>query len=345
MTMMPPNETSLQSIATAGQSLRTSSAATLAAVDLPLTLPYSPEDWPIGAAMLQFPSVTANGTSIRDAGPDRWRQDFRVIAAEGFTSVEIPSAWLPIGEMTSREHQDLKSVLTEIGLSICATSVVRRSIIDPKDALDNLAATHRAIDAAAAVGSPLVCLGLHEPLSPEQLEVLWFWTVPGATTPNDRAIWKTAAARYRELAQHAAEVGVKISLELYEGTYLGQASDAVEFLHEIDHPNVGFNPDLGNLVRAQEVIEPWESMALKTLPFANYWHVKNYSRAEDPKAGVYLTSPSPMPSGVIDYRKAITFAIAHGFSGAFLCENYGGDGLTVSAGNRRYIQQLLTELQ
>jgi sugar phosphate isomerase/epimerase len=327
-----------------GQSLRAASSALLSAIDLPLTLPFSPEDWPIGAAMLQFPSVTANGTSIRDAGPDRWRRDLQVIKAEGFTSVEIPSAWLPIGDMTAQEHVELTRVLADVGLGICATSVVRRSIIDPKDALANMEATHRAIDAAAAVGSPLVCLGLHEPLTPRQLEVLWFWTVPGAMTPDDRDVWKTAAARYRQLAQHGAEVGVKISLELYEGTYLGTASEAVEFLQEIDHPNVGFNPDLGNLVRAQEEIEPWESMALKTLPFANYWHVKNYARAEDPKAGVYLTSPSPMPSGVIDYRKAITFAVAHGFSGPFLCENYGGDGLTVSAGNRRYIQQILDEI-
>lgn len=335
---------SATSMTSTGPDSRTACAARLAAVDLPLKLPFSPQDWPIGAAMLQFPSVTAQGRSMREAGPERWRRDLAAIAAEGFSSVEVPSAWLPIGDMTAREHDELKAVLADVGLGICATSVVRRSIIAPEGALGNLDATHRAIDAAAAVGSPLVCLGLHEPLTREQMDVLWFWTVRGARSPDDRAIWKMAAARYRELADHAAEVGILISLELYEGTYLGSADAAVEFLQEIARANVGLNPDLGNLVRAQEAVEPWECMAVKTLPLANYWHVKNYARAENPITGVYLTSPSPMASGVIDYRKCVAFAVAHGFRGAFLCENYGGDGLAVSAENRRYLQHLLTAM-
>ncbi|WP_210254818.1 sugar phosphate isomerase/epimerase [Methylocapsa sp. S129] len=323
---------------------RTAAAAILSAVDMPLSLPYQPQDWPIGAAMLQFPGVTADGTPMRQAGPDRWLRDLGTIAAEGFKSVEVPSAWLPIGDMTANEHDALKAVLRETRLNICATSVVRRSIIDPQEAADNLAATHRAIDAAVAVGSPLVCLGLHEPLTQEQMAVTWFWTVPGARTPDSRDVWKLAASRYRELADHAAQVGVAISLELYEGTYLGAADSAVAFLEEIGRPNVGLNPDLGNLVRAPEEIEPWEAMAVKTLPHANYWHVKNYSRVENPSAGLYMTSPSPMVSGLIDYRKLVAFAIANGFRGAFLCENYGGDGLSVSAENRRYLLHLLSTM-
>jgi sugar phosphate isomerase/epimerase len=324
--------------------VRASSVQKLAAIDLPLDLPFVPEDWPIGAAMLQFPPFTADGRSIRSAGPGRWRRDLSQISGLGFRNVEIPSAWLSLGEMDAAEIANLKAILAELGLSVCATSVVRQSIIDPKAALENLAATHRAIDAAAAVGSPLLCLGLHEPLTQKQRDVLWFWTVPGACSPDDTGDWKTAVARYRELADHAAEVGILISLEMYEGTYLGTADSAVSFLEQIDRPNVGLNPDLGNLVRAQEDIEPWESMAIKTLPFANYWHVKNYARSENPALGHYMTCPTPMASGVIDYRKAISFAVAHGFRGAFLCENYGGDGLTVSATNRRYIQDILASL-
>lgn len=323
---------------------RPTASAMLSAVDMPLALPFAPADWPIAAAMLQFPPVTADGTSIRQAGPDRWLRDLATIAAEGFTHVEVPSAWLPVGEMTAAENEALKAVLREAGLSVCATSVVRRSIIDPTEADANMAATHRAIDAAAAVGSPLVCLGLHEALTPQQGAVTWFWTVPGARTPDDRAVRTLAASRYRELADHAAEVGVAVSLELYEGTYLGTADSAVAFLEEIGRDNVGLNPDLGNLVRAQEAIEPWEAMGVKTLPHANYWHVKNYVRAENPSSGAYMTSPSPMVSGLLDYRKLVAFAIARGFRGAFLCENYGGDGLSVSAENRRYLLHLLSSM-
>lgn len=323
---------------------RWEAARVLSAIDLPLQLPHTPEDWPIAAAMLQFPGQTAQGISLREAGPEKWFRDLSIIAAEGFNSVEIPSAWLPIGEMDAGEHAEMKAVLEDVGLSVCATSVVRRSIIEKGREAENLALTHAAIDATAAIGSPLICLGLHEALQPQQLDVTWFWTMPTHHNPNDRAKWDQAVAGYQELADHARDVGVEISLELYEGTYLCSADSAVAFLGDIDRDNVGLNPDLGNLVRAQNPIEPWESMAIKTFPHANYWHVKNYSRVELPQSDLYLTTPSPMASGLIDYRKAIAFAIAHGFKGAFLCENYGGDGLSVSAENRRYIQRLLKSI-
>jgi sugar phosphate isomerase/epimerase len=323
---------------------RWQAARTLSAIDLPLALPHAPQDWPIAAAMLQFPGQTAAGIPMREAGPDRWLRDLSVIAAEGFTAVEIPSAWLPLGELDSREHEAFRDVLDAAGLSVAATSVVRRSIIEAGREQENMAITHAAIDAAAAVGSPLICLGLHEALQPQQLDVTWFWTMPTHHNPDDRAKWDQAVAGYQELADHAREVGVEISLELYEGTYLCSADSAVAFLADIGRDNVGLNPDLGNLVRAQNPIEPWESMAIKTFPYANYWHVKNYSRVELPQSDLYLTAPAPMASGLIDYRKAIAFAVAHGFKGAFLCENYGGDGLSVSAENRRYIQRILRSL-
>src|SRR5690606_35909019 len=284
---------------------RWEAARVLSAIDLPLQLPHTPEDWPIAAAMLQFPGQTAQGISLREAGPEKWFRDLSIIAAEGFNSVEIPSAWLPIGEMDASEHAEMKAVLKDVGLSVCATSVVRRSIIEKGREEENLALTHAAIDATAAIGSPLICLGLHEALQPQQLDVTWFWTMPTHHNPNDRAKWDQAVAGYRELADHARDVGVEISLELYEGTYLCSADSAVAFLGDIDRDNVGLNPDLGNLVRAQNPIEPWESMAIKTFPHANYWHVKNYSRVELPQSDLYLTTPSPMASGLIDYRKAI----------------------------------------
>lgn len=323
---------------------RHEAAAILSAVDLPLELPHSPSDWPVAAAMLQFNPTTPAGLTVREAGPEYWRRQLRQIAREGFNSVEIPSAWLPIGEMDSAERAALRTVCADLGLAICATSVVRKSIAERGREREHLDLTMRAIDAAAEVGSPLVCLGLHLALPPSQLDPTWFWTVPFQISGDDAAEWKRAAATFREIGAYAASVGVEISLELYEGTYLGTADGAVAFLHEVGHDNVGINPDIGNLVRAQCDIEPWEAMAIKTLPYANYWHVKNYARSEYIEKGVHLSTPSPMVSGVIDYRRALAFAIAHGFKGAILCENYGGDGLSVSAENARYVRTILDRL-
>lgn len=301
--------------------------------------------WPIGAAMLQFPAVAPGGASVREAGPEYWRRQFRRMQREGFSVVEIPSAWLPIAEMTARERGDLVNVLADLGMTVCATSMVRMSVVDPDPdrARANVAGTHRGIDAAAEIGAPLVCLGLHEALLPSQTAIPWFWTVPGPSNPPDRQVWDLAVARFRELADHAASVGVQLAIEVYEGTFLGDADSAVAFIDDIGHENVGVNPDLGNLVRPQAPIEPWEAMAVKLLPLANYWHVKNYSRIEAPLTGTYYSVPSTLAVGLIDYRKAVRYAIAQGFRGAFLAENYGGDGLGVSADNARHLRHLIAD--
>jgi len=324
---------------------RQTAAAILDDALVPADAGLDAESWPIGAAMLQFPSVAPGGKSVRDAGPDHWHRQLRRLRREGFGHVEIPSAWLPIGEMTSDERSALVAALADLDLSICATSMVRMSVIDPDPARadENVAATHRGIDAAAEVGAPLVCLGLHEALFPEQTAVPWFWTVPGPANPPDRVLWDRAVARFRELSEHARAVGVQLSIEVYEGTFLGDADSAVAFITDIDRDNVGLNPDLGNLVRAQRPIEPWEAIAVKLLPLANYWHVKNYVRIESPLEDVFYSAPATLPVGLIDYRKAVRYAIAQGFRGAFLAEHYGGDGLGVSAENARYLRGLIAD--
>lgn len=302
-------------------------------------------DWPIAVAMLQFPGTSPGGRSVREAGAEYWKRQFRRMRRLGFSAVEIPSAWLPIADMSSAERQTLKDALCETGLAVAATSMVRMSVIDPdpKLAVAHLAATHRGIDAAAEIGSPIIGLGLHEPLSDAETAVPWFWTVPGAQNPPDRALWDLAVRRFQELADHAADVGVDVSIEVYEGTFTDSADATVAFIADIDRANVGVNPDLGNLMRPQSPIEPWEAMAVKLLPLANYWHVKNYSRIEDPVTGRYYSVPSTLPVGLVDYRKAVRYAIAHGFRGAFLSENYGGDGLGVSADNARYLRELIND--
>jgi sugar phosphate isomerase/epimerase len=316
----------------------------LNATEVPPNIGITSSSWPIGAAMLQFPAVTPRGLSVRDAGEEYWSQQLLRIKREGFDWVEIPSAWLPIGEMRLAERRALVDVLNAVGLGVCATSVVRKSVIDPRNWEANLSETHRAIDAAADVRSRILCLGLHEPLTADQKAIPWFWTTRGPTNPDDRALWGLAVRHYQELADHAGEVGIDISLELYEGTYLGSCDSATAFIADIGRDNVGLNPDLGNLIRAQVPIEPWEAMAVKALPLANYWHVKNYTRAENPGAGIYLTTPTSLAAGLIDYRMAVAFGIASGFRGPFLCENYGGDGLSVSAENATYLRRILTDV-
>ena len=54
-----------------------------------------------------------------------------------------------------------------------------------------------------------------------------------------------------------------------------------------------------------------------------------------------VTAPAPLEFGVINYRNAIRKVLEYGFNSPFLCEHYGGDGLSISATNRAYLRRIL----
>ncbi|KAA9156007.1 sugar phosphate isomerase/epimerase [Amycolatopsis acidicola] len=301
---------------------------------------YAPQDWPIAAAMLQFPSHAADGTPVSGLEPEQWRRLLQPVVDAGFSQLELSTSWMPFGDLAPERLNALGDVLTDAGLGVPGVCVVRQSVIHPERGEANLAFTHRTIDAAAALGAGVVCLGLHDALTPEQQRALWFWTVP-QDERYDPEVYKLAVHRFRELGDHAARAGVELSLELYENTYLGSGDEAIRFLDDIGHDAVGLNPDLGNLLRAQRPADTWEYLMSVAAPRMNYWHVKNYARLEDPATGTVLTHPTSLELGIVNYRAAVRYAIAHGFRGAFVAEHYGGDGLSVGAANAEYLRRIL----
>jgi sugar phosphate isomerase/epimerase len=307
-------------------------------------LPYTADTWPIAAAMLPFGGLDSRGGPIHDADPSEWAKQLGLVARLGFTEVDPTDTWVRVGDLSPARLADFKAVLDDAGLTIPAISTSRRSVMDPGRGAEYLDYSHRLLDAAAELGVPMVSYGFFQAFTPAQEKALWFWLEQGwqdDPSPEARA---TAASRIRELAEHAQRNGQQITLEMYEDTYVGTCDAAVAFLQEVDHPACGLNPDIGNFIRLHRPIEPVTAMFEKTLPYANYWHVKNYSRDEDPASGVVSTFPVPMDFGLINYRAAITRALELGFRGAFLCEHYGSDGLGVIARNRAYIRDILATL-
>ena len=292
-------------------------------------------DWPIAASTLPFPAVTPDGRSAQD-DPTIWHEVFTDIADAGFNHVDLTDSWLRPGDLDGPALERLATTARDLGLGLASVSAIRRSVIDAQDGVANLAYSHRTIDAAAALGIGVVSVGLHQALTAQQKERLWFWTAPGHhDDPADRPL---AVSRFQELGRHAAEVGVLLSLEMYEDTFLGTADSAVRLIEEIGLPEVGLNPDIANLIRLHRPVEPWQELVEKTLPYTNFWHVKNYARDEDPERGAYFSVPAPMQFGLIDYRAAFRTALANGFQGVICTENYGGDGLGVCAANRDYLR-------
>jgi sugar phosphate isomerase/epimerase len=300
---------------------------------------YTAQNWPISAALLQFPGTDPHGRNVNDADAAHWQGVFQEVADAGFAHADLTDSWVRPGDLTDQRLDELKVAADNAGTGIPVISAIRRSVIDAKNWEDNVAYSHRTLDAAARLGCEVVSFGLHQALTAGQQKQLWFWTLEGHKDPiGDREVWGKAVSRLKELGRHAAEVGVLMSLELYEDTYLGRADSAVQLVQDIDIRSVGLNPDIGNLIRLHRPVESWQDVVNKTLPYANYWHVKNYFRDEDVARGYYVAMPAPMESGLINYREAFRTAISVGFQGIICTEHYGGDGLSVSASNQTYLR-------
>jgi sugar phosphate isomerase/epimerase len=305
------------------------------------TVPYTAENWPIAAAMLPFGSVDSKGGPIQDAEPAEWAKHLNLVARSGFTEVDPTDTWVRVGDLSPERLTEFQSVLKDAGLTIPAISTSRRSVMDPEHGKEYLAYSHRLLDVAATLGVPLVSFGFFQALKPAQQKALWFWLADGWHDDESPEARSRAASLIRELAEHAQGNGQQITLEMYEDTYVGTADGAIQFLEEVGHEACGLNPDIGNFVRLHRPLEPVQDMLDKLLPYANYWHVKNYLRDEDPETGQVMTFPVPMEFGLINYRAAISQAVGLGFRGAFLCEHYGSDAITVIAKNRAYVRDIL----
>ena len=302
---------------------------------------WNRDNWPIAAAMIQYPNRLPDGSSVQDQPAEGWAKTLSDVADAGFTELDPTDSWIRLADLERPRLDEFLAVCRSLELTIPAISTSRRSVIDPEYGADYLAYSHRVIDTAKDIGAGAVSFGLFGALTSEQLKALWFWTVDGVKNPDDPAMWQHAVNCIRELGRHAEELGIEVSLEMYEDTYLGTADSAVRFVNDVGLPNVGINADLGNLIRLHRPVEHWQQMMAKVAPYAKYWHVKNYLRMEDTASGLIASHPAPLENGIINYRSAIRMALECGFQSAFLCEHYGGDGLSVSAANRAYLRRVL----
>lgn len=302
---------------------------------------FTAETWPIATCLHGIPAVSGDGVALHDADPATWDDAFAQVAEAGFSLAELPDSHIRPADLEASRKDELFDILAQHGVALPSVHVQRQSVIMPGREERNLEYAHRTIDAAADWGMEVFSTGLHQPFTEAQRRALWFWTAQGPKDPEDPEVWAAAVSRLRELGRHAAEVGLKMSLEMYEDTYLGTADSAVRLVEEIGLDNVGLNPDIANLIRLHRPIEDWREMHAKTLPYANYWHLKNYTRDEAADGSWATSVPSTMEGGLINYRQVVRDALALGFDGIFLMEHYGGDSLGNCSTNQRYLRSLL----
>jgi sugar phosphate isomerase/epimerase len=302
---------------------------------------WNRDTWPIAASMVTFPGVLPDGSAVQDHSVERWKETLDLVVDAGFTELDPTDSWLRVADLSPARLRDFLALVKSMGLTIPAISTARRSVIDPEHGDEYLEYSHRLLETAAGMGVEAVSFGLFGPLTAAQKAELWFWTADGVKNPDDPAVYKKAVERIRELGKHAESLKLEVSLEMYEDTYIGTADGGVRFINDVDVPCVKLNADIGNFIRLHKPVEHWLSMVEKIAPYAGFWHVKNYIRIEDKAQNLYASYPTSMALGIINYRIAVQKFLAAGFKSPFLCEHYGGDGLSVCAMNRDYLRTIL----
>jgi sugar phosphate isomerase/epimerase len=257
---------------------------------------FTAQDWPIACNMLSFGSKAPDGTPIGDAAASVWAGQLRQVRELGFDVIDPTDAWVPLASLSEARVKEFRTVLEDEGLGVSSISMTRNSVVDVTYGERNLATAHRLIDMAPEFGATIVNTGFMQAVTPAQQKALWFWLAEGHK--DDPALRPLAIERIRELGIHAEKNGIELSLEMYEDTYVGTADEAVSFVTDVNHPSVGLNPDIGNLIRLHRPMPAFMEMFEK-----------------DPQTGTYASAPMPLKTGIINYRTVIGRALASRFHG------------------------------
>jgi sugar phosphate isomerase/epimerase len=265
----------------------------------------------------------------------------------GFDGLELGLE--DLADKSGAEVDQLGKELRDAGLP-CVGIRGGGGLHNPRVGKQNRARLQRGVDLAARIGAEVLNTLINAPMVPE---------LPGAGNGYGELVSQNSSREASEsdyrsnaegiaaVADRAADLGVSISIELHQNTICDNSWSLIHLLELIDRPNVGANPDLGNLYWCYETPEEsCEEAILALAPHANYWHMKNLLRVPLPgmQRAVYLRRP--IPDGEINYRFAVTAMLDAGYDGWFGVEGMiAGDQLTDDARSYRRIKSLIAEIQ
>jgi sugar phosphate isomerase/epimerase len=272
------------------------------------------------------------------------RRYLPLVKGMGFDAVEVPV------DDAADEHaaHELASELREHGLDIGAVRA-GGALNHPLTAERALQKLERAIRYASWAGAPIVNTALVSPPthpdgpgSGRQGEQV----SQGASRTASEHDFVLTAERLRSAGHSAADLGVSIAIEVHQGSLADNSSATLHLLELVGLPNVGANPDLGNIYWHYEFPEETAEAAIVALaPRAVYWHCKNLRRQHIPELRRSFFQRVPLPDGDLDYRFAIAAMIDAGYDGYLAVEGAReGDALSQDHRGAEYVRQILAEL-
>ncbi len=209
---------------------------------------------------------------------------------------------------------DLKSLLAESGFKVESLDVFGE-LYCPK----GMKIIERRIDFAHDPGASTIVLGCGPKL--------------------DEQTRRFTYRMLKELGEHAASVGVKISLEVHPGVAVN-AREALWTMKEVSCENVGINFDTTNIIYCNPDCDPAEELSAMA-EHVFHVHLKDIKPGRT-KAEHILP---PLGEGVVDFPKVFDILHRIGFYGPFGFEIESFHGMTQSGDIRDYRKYVLASLE
>lgn len=219
----------------------------------------------------------------------------------------------------------------------------------PRTGADNRQRMEQTVRFASWIGASVANMGVGTGIGDPRGRGAFNWgenASQGGSRTATEADFQLNAAGLREVGAIAADGGIDIAIEVHQHSIVDNSWSALRLLELVDHPNVGINPDLGNIYWTYDIPEESTEAAIVALaPKAKYWHCKNLFRLHMHEHERSMFIRVPLPDGDIDYRFAITAMHLAGYEGYAAVEGLQlGDQLTADGKSCAYIRQILKEL-
>ncbi len=273
------------------------------------------------------------------------RRFLPMVKSMGFDAVEVPV------DEAADEHaaRTLARELQEYGLDIGAVRA-GGALNHPLSAARAVQKLEWAVRYAGWVGAGVVNTALVSPStdpdgpgSGRQGERV----SQGASRTASEQDFILTAERLRRAGYMAADLNVSIAVEVHQGSLADNSAATLHLLDLVGLPNVGANPDLGNIYWHYEHPDETAEAAIVALaPRAVYWHCKNLRRTthiQEFHRSYFIRVP--LPDGDLDYRFAIAAMVEAGYDGYLAVEGAReGDALSQDRRSLEYARQILTEI-
>jgi sugar phosphate isomerase/epimerase len=279
-------------------------------------------------------------------GRDVRPEFFRRIRNLGFAGIELANNTVGGPHASAEAVKALRHELADHGVP-CVCVRGGGGLANPRSATDSRMRLEEAIAFASQIGCNLVNTSVGTPtLSTLPGNFVGDPVSQGSSRDAHESDFQVTARGFREVAQKAADLGITISIEVHQHSIVDNSWSALHLLELIDQPNVGINPDLGNILWTYDVPEETSERAILALASkAKYWHCKNLRRVHIPENDHTIFLRVPLPDGDVDYRFAISAMVAAGYSGYLAIEGMNqGDQLTGDARGIGYVREILAEL-